>query len=156
MKLILTDDANKNQSYIISPCVFVPKTPVNILGVPALGTFFGDNADPTDLLAEDGTTIRSGSTISHFIWDCGSHEHHFMHGSIHIPELYLYVSHGYFTAFCTRVYKFLSEKVYFAFSSAYSIDPHTSDVINPDGLHIIPYVEGDLDGKEPHHKWYRP
>ena len=51
MKLILTDDANKNQSYIIPSCVFYPKTPVNILGVTALGIFFGDNADATDPLA---------------------------------------------------------------------------------------------------------
>ena len=50
MKLILTDDANKNHSYVIPGCVFYPKTPVNILGVPALGTLFGDNADSTDPL----------------------------------------------------------------------------------------------------------
>ena len=57
MKLILTDDANKHYSYIIPRCVFYPKTPVNILGVPYIGTFFGDNSDATDILAEDGTTI---------------------------------------------------------------------------------------------------
>ena len=50
MKLILTDDANKHQSYIIPCCVFDTKTPVNILGVPDLGTFFGDNADATGTL----------------------------------------------------------------------------------------------------------
>ena len=51
MKLILTDDANKHHSYIIPRCVFDPKTPVNILGVPDLGILFGDNADATDPLA---------------------------------------------------------------------------------------------------------
>ena len=62
MKLILTDNANKYHSFIIPCCVFYPNTPVNILGVPALGTFFGDNADATDLLSEDGITIKLGST----------------------------------------------------------------------------------------------
>ena len=38
----------------------------------------------------------------------------------------------------------------------YSIDPQNSDVINPDGPHVIPYGEEDLDVKEPHHRWYRP
>ena len=115
MKLILTDDANNHHSYIIPRCVFDPKTPVNILGVPDLGTFFGDNSDATDPLAEDGTTIKSVSTKSHFIWDHGRHERHFMHGSSRMPELYLYVGHGYFKAFCTRVHKFLSDKVHFNF-----------------------------------------
>ena len=61
MKVILTDNANKHHSYIIFCCVFDPKTPVNILGVPSLGTFIGDHSDATDLLAEDGTTIKSGT-----------------------------------------------------------------------------------------------
>ena len=120
-----------------------------MLGILALVTFFCDNADVADPLAEDGTTIKFGSTKSHFIWDHGRHERHFMHGSSQITELYLYVSHGYFTAFCTRVNKFLFEK-------AYSIDPHTSDATHPDGPYAIPYGEGDLDGEEPHHQWYRP
>ena len=51
IKLILTDDAKKHHSYIIPRCVFDPKTPVNILVVPALGTIFGDNEDATDPLA---------------------------------------------------------------------------------------------------------
>ena len=79
MKLILTDDANKHQLYIITRCVFDPKNPVNILVVPDIGTIFGDNSDATNPLAEDGTTIKSGSTKSHFIWDHGRHERHFMY-----------------------------------------------------------------------------
>ena len=73
MKLLLTGGANKNHSYIIPRCVFDPNTPVNILGVPFLGKFFGDNSYATDPLAEDGTTIKSGSTKSHFIWNHGRH-----------------------------------------------------------------------------------
>ena len=79
-----------------------------------------------------------------------------MHGSRPIPELYLFVGHGYFTYFFTGVHNFLSDKVHFDFSSAYSIDPHTSDIIHPDGPHVIPYGKGDLDREEPHHQWYRP
>ena len=62
MKLIQTDNANKHHSYIITCCVFIPKTPVNILGVTALGTFFGDTEDANNPLAEDGTTIKSCPT----------------------------------------------------------------------------------------------
>ena len=45
-----------------------------------------------------------------------------MHGSIRMPELYLYGGYGYFKALCARVNKFLYDKLRFAFSSAYSID----------------------------------
>ena len=154
MKLILTDDANKHHSYIIPCSLFYPKTPVNIFGVPALGTFFADNSDATNPIAEDGITIKSGSTKSHFIWDHGRHERHFMHGSICMSEPFLYVGHGYFKYLCTRVHTFISGKVHFAFSSAYFIYPQTSDIINPDGPHVIPYGEGYLDGEEPHYQWY--
>ena len=121
------------------------------MGVPDFGTLFGDNADATDPFLEDITTIKSGSTKSHFICDHVRHKRNFIHGSIHMPEVYLYVGHGYFTDFCTRVHTFFSEKVHFAFSSAYSIDPQTSDVTNPDGPHVISNCEGDLDSKDPHH-----
>ena len=67
MELILTDNTNKHQSYVIPRCVFVPNTPVNILGVSALDKLFGDNADETYPLSEYGTTIKSGATKSHFI-----------------------------------------------------------------------------------------
>ena len=99
MKLILTDNANKHHLYKILCCVFDPKTPVNILGVTYLVTFFVDNKDATYPFAEDGITIKLGSTKSHFMWDHGRHEWNFMHGSSHLPELYLYVGHEYFIAF---------------------------------------------------------
>ena len=68
-KLILTDDANKHHLYMIPSCEFDPKTSINILGVPALETFFGDNSDAIDNFAEDGTSIKSGFSKSHFrVW----------------------------------------------------------------------------------------
>ena len=122
MRLVLTDDSNQNHVYIIPDCVYDPDTSLNILGVPALGTFFGDSADDaSDIRASDGTTIKSGGTRSHFVWDHGKHERHFRHGSSLMPELFLYVGNGYFNAFCTRVHKVLSDKISYAFSSAYSI-----------------------------------
>ena len=68
IKLILTDDANNYHSYDVPCCVFDPKTPVNILDVPALGTLLGDNSDATDPFSEDGTTIKSGTTNQTSFW----------------------------------------------------------------------------------------
>ena len=79
-----------------------------------------------------------------------------MNGSIEIPELYLCVGHGYFTAFCTRAHKFLFEKMNFDLSSDYCFDPQTSGATHPYGPHIITYGKVDLDNEEPHHQWYRP
>ena len=61
MKSMITDNANKHNSYVIPRCVFDPKTPLNIFGVTALGTLFGDNSDATYPLAEDGNTIKLGA-----------------------------------------------------------------------------------------------
>ena len=67
LRLVLTDDCNVNHTYIVPECVYDPDTPLNILGVPALGKYFGDNADASDMLASDGTSIKSGASKSHFI-----------------------------------------------------------------------------------------
>ena len=79
-----------------------------------------------------------------------------MHGSSHMPELNLDVCRGYFTAFCTSAHNVLSDKLHLDFSSSYYIYPQICDVIQPDFPHVIPYVEGYLGGKEPHHQWYLP
>ena len=90
IKLILTDNANNHHLYI-TPCfVFYPKTSVNMFGFPYLVIFFCDNVDATGTIAYCRTTVKWGSTKSHFIWDHGRHEPHFMHGSSHMLELYLY------------------------------------------------------------------
>eukprot|EP00957_Ditylum_brightwellii_P069248 5257212-Ditylum_brightwellii.AAC.1 len=84
----------------------------------------------------DGMTVCSGSTKSHFVWDNGKHERHFMHGLIKLPELYLYVSTGYFNAFTMRIQMFLGDKVHYAFSSAFSLnpDPQIGDPTNLDAM----------------------
>ena len=109
--LVLTDNSNHNHVYIVPGCVYDPGSPLNILGVPALGTFFEDCADTSDMLASDGTIIKSGATRSHFVWDHGKHERHFIHGISQMPELLLYVGNAYFNAFCTCVHNMLSDKV---------------------------------------------
>ena len=126
--------------------------PINILGVPALGTLFGNNANSGSPYDKDSTTIKSGATRSQFIWDNGKHERHFMHGSRLIPELHLYVGHGCFNAFCTRIHKLLRDKVHYAFSPAYSIDPRSATTEH----HVIPEIPGDTEGENNIYQWYYP
>ena len=124
----------------------------NVLGVPFLGKHhFKDQADANSLYDDDGTTIKSGSTKAHFIWDHGKHERHFFIGDSDLPELYLYVGQGYFKAFCTRVRKYFDDQVIHAFSSALSIDPAMdTDMPCPEG--------DDLQNpwEDPPHQWYCP
>ena len=77
--LLLTDNSNENLS--IPVCVYDPEIPLNILGVPALGAYFDNGADIRSPLEEDGTTIKSGSNKSNFVWDHGKNERHFINGS---------------------------------------------------------------------------
>ena len=107
---------------------------INIIGVPALGTFFGENYNAGSPYNKGGTTIKLGDTRSHFICDHGKHERHFMHGSSLMPEIHLYVGHGYFNTFFTFIHKLLRDKVHYAFLSAYSIDPSAATT-EP---HVIP------------------
>ena len=132
--------------------MFHPATPINILGVPSLGMFFSDNANSGSPYDEDGTTIKSGATRSHFIWDHGKLKRNFMHGSSLMPELHLYVGHGYFNAFCTSIHKILRYIVHYAFSSAYSIDPSAATT-EP---HDIPAKPGDIEGENNIYHCYCP
>ena len=110
-RLVLTDNKNKNYTSDVPGCMFDPETPINILGVPDLGTFFGDNTNTSSAYDEDGNTIKSGATRSHFIWDHGKHKRNFMHGSRLMTDLHLYVGHGYFNEYCTRIHNLLRDKV---------------------------------------------
>ncbi|KAL7532041.1 hypothetical protein ACHAXR_004390 [Thalassiosira sp. AJA248-18] len=152
MRLVLTDDSNQNHTYDIKDCVYDPDSPINILGVPFLGKYFGDQS--SDLYEMDGTSVCSGSTKSHLIWDHGKHERHFMHGSSELPELYLYVGTGYFTAFTTRVHKFLGDKVHYAFSSAFTLEPQLQ-IGDPTNLDAMLGHEGAVE-ENPIYQWYCP
>ena len=81
IRLVLKDNSNHSYVYIFPGCVYDPDTLLNILGIPALGSFFGDIADVSDVLVPDDTNIKSGATKSNFIWDHGKNERHFLHGS---------------------------------------------------------------------------
>ena len=142
--LVLTSNTNINHTYDVPVCLFDPDTPINILGVPALGTFFGDNANASSPYEKDGTTIKLGATRSHFIWDHGRYKRHFMHGYSLMPELHLYVGNGWFNAFCTHIH--------YAFSSAYLIDPSAA-ITEP---HVIPAELGDIKGDNNLYQWYWP
>ena len=61
-----------------------------------------------------------------------------MHGSIQMPDLYLYVGHRYFNEFCTRIHKLLGDKLHYAISLDYSIEPNIDDAVPPKP-HVIPY-----------------
>ena len=139
-----------------SPLCIWSKFTCQYFGYSRSSKIYGDNADTTDPLAEDCTTIKSGNTKSHLIWDYGRHDRYFRQGSSQIPELYLYVGHIYFTYFCTIGHNFFFDKFHFAFSSAYYIDPYTLDATHPYGPHAMPYVKGYLYGEEPHNQWYCP
>ena len=139
-RLVLTNNTNINHTYYVPGCVFDPVTLINILCVPTLGTFLGDKANAGSPYNEDGTTIKAVATRSHFISDHGKHERHFMHGSSLMPELHLYVGRGYFNAFCTHIHKLLRDKVNYAFSSAYSIDP-SATITEPN---VVPEDQRDI------------
>ena len=77
-RLVLTDNYHKHHTYDIQEYVYDSESPINIIGVPYIGKHFGDQS--TGLYEDDGTTVKSGSIKSYFVWDHDNHECHFMHG----------------------------------------------------------------------------
>ena len=73
LRLVLTADSNKHHTYSIPGCVYDPKFSLDILGVPALGAYLDDGAYIQSSLEDDRTSIKYGSTKSHFFWDHGKH-----------------------------------------------------------------------------------
>jgi hypothetical protein len=65
--------------YHIPDAIYNPKSPFNILGIPFFGRFLGREVSPYPTSNDDGTYIQSSASRSHFVWDHGKHEHHFMH-----------------------------------------------------------------------------
>ena len=53
------------------------------------------------------------------------------------------------------MHKLLGDKVYYAFSSVYSVEPETVAVAKPIP-HAIPFENGDLDNEEYLHQCYTP
>ena len=71
LSLVLTNNSNEHHVYKIPQFIYDPKSPLKIIGVLDLVTFFGDNADVHSPLADDSTTVKYGATKSHFVWDHG-------------------------------------------------------------------------------------
>ena len=68
LRLVITNSSNEHYTYSIPGFVNDPESPLNILGVPALGAYFYDGTDIRNPLEEDVTTAKYGSTTSHFFW----------------------------------------------------------------------------------------
>ena len=145
IRLVLKDDAGKNWSYDIPDVVYDPESPYSLLGIPFLGRYFAKNDEANEF--DNDTWIRSASTNSLFQWDHGKHQRHFAHGSSHLPELLTNEGETYFMAFCTRISKFMDDKINYAFSSAFTM--------SPDGVpqpHVIPNDDDEIDEVI----WYTP
>ena len=157
IRLVLTYDKNEHNIYNIPGCIYNPDSPLNILGIPALGKKFNDGANINNPLDNDGTTVKAGAMKSHFVWDHGRRKRHFMHRDSHMLELHLYVGHGYFNTFCMHIHNVVGENFHYAFSSAFSVNPHTKQKDNvPTKPTIISYDHGKLDDEEPLHKYCNP
>ncbi len=126
--LELGDDSNATHVYEIPETIYDPTTQFNLIGIPFLATYFNyTNCSAGDDVDADGTTIKSSGCRSKFVWDNGRNVRNFTHGESMLPELVLYQGHGYFSAFCKRVQQRYDDAFAFAFSSAFSILPDSTE-----------------------------
>ena len=157
LRLELVDDNGIKYSYDLPGVVYDPDSPYSILGIPFLSEFFAKKDG--NATYDEGTWILTRATHSHFTWDHGKCERHFRHGQSLLPELWLYQGTSYWKSFCTRIKGFLDDKVSYAFSSAFSVEPsHETDgqddtpVVSQDDISVN---EGDEED-EYMEKWYTP
>ena len=141
VRLVLTDNTKEHHAYEITGYIFDPYSPINILGILPLGKYLNYIVDVQKSCDDDGNTIKSGATKSHFVWYHGRHKWHFIHSSSHMPEMNVFVGNGYYNYFCTCIHKFLKYKVHYAFFSAYSIEPQINKSVPPNQA-IIAYDYG--------------
>ena len=120
IRVVLKDDAGASYTYDVPDAIYDPDSPFNIMGIPALGEFFG-KGDTIPTSDDDGTYVTSSATRSTLVWDHGKHTRTFVHSSRRLPELTLETGFNYFSAFCTRVRRHYYDNVSYAFSSAHSI-----------------------------------
>jgi hypothetical protein len=144
--LVLKDDKGKTWSYDIPGVVYDPESPYSLLGIPFLGKYFARNDEANKF--NEPAWIQSASTSSLFQWDHGKHQWNFLHGNTYLPELLTNEGETYITAFCTRISKFVDDKINYAFSLAFTT--------SPDGIqqnHVIP---NDDDDESDEIQWYTP
>jgi hypothetical protein len=129
LRLVLTDDDGNDHSYDVSDVVYDPDSPYSLLGILFLAAYFAKHNGSEDRF-DGGTWIKSAH--SQFVWDGEKHERNFNHGDSLLPELWLYQGTSYFTAFCTRMRRYVNDKIENAFSSAFSMPQQTVHIIPPD------------------------
>jgi hypothetical protein len=126
--LKLVNDANINHIYNIPNTIYDPASNFNLLRIPKLAEYFKNrNSLPGKDVDSDGTTIKSSSCCSCFIWDHGRHMRNFTHRDYALLEILLYQGNGYFSAFCLWVQWKYDNKIAFAFSSSFSISPQSQE-----------------------------
>jgi hypothetical protein len=118
--LVLKDDACKTWSYDIPDVFYDPESPYSLLCIPFLGKYFAGNDEANEF--DEQTWIQSASTTSLFQWDHGKHPWHFKHGNTYLPKL-LNEGETYLTAFCTRISKFVDDKICYAILLAFITSP---------------------------------
>jgi hypothetical protein len=79
ISLTVTTNKRDRMQYHIPDAMYNPNSPFNILGIPFFGKFLGREDAPYPTSNGDGTYIQSSASCSHFAWNHGKHEHHFMH-----------------------------------------------------------------------------
>jgi hypothetical protein len=121
--ICLTMDEGMTMEYTIPSATYAPDSPFNILGIPFFGSFLGQDNTPYPTQDNDSIYIISSTSRSHFIWDHGKHECHFLHNKRNLPILFLETGNNYFGAFCTPMTKLYRDSAHYAFFSAYSIIP---------------------------------
>jgi len=160
IRLVIRDDAGTRHTYDIPGAVYDPEANFNLLGVPFLGDYFGRN-DEIPNSDDDGTWIKSSANKSHFTWDHGKHERHFVHGDSRLPELLMNEGTSYFRAFCSRISKYFAGNVEFAFSSVFTEEPKpitTAQALRTLYPRRVPDSEGesDFDDQDDTYRRYEP
>eukprot|EP00986_Skeletonema_menzelii_P004558 scaffold1561_cov129-Skeletonema_menzelii.AAC.11 len=119
LRLTLTADDGESFQYLIPDAIYDPNSPFNILGIPALGDFFGRN-DTVPSSDDEGTFVTSSANRTILTWDHGKHQRSFAHSDKRLPELLCEAGYGYFHAFTSRLRRAFDDKVHYAFSSAHT------------------------------------
>ena len=101
VRLKLREDNGDEWKYDLPKVVFDPDSPYSLLGIPFLGEYFA-RGNPKESQDEE-LLFLSRSSKSHFTWDHGKHERHFVRGDSSLPELICNEGQSYFTSFCTRI-----------------------------------------------------
>ncbi len=73
---------------------------------------------------------------------------HFKHGNTYLPELLTNEGETYVSAFCTRIPKFVDDKINYAFSLAFTT--------SPEGIPQPQVIPNDDNGEIDEVQWYSP